>query len=191
MQEDLENQLLNKYPRIFQERLDGLSPQESCMYWGLDVGDGWYNIIDRLCASIILHEQNVEQNCQSRWEYVKIQAQNMFQSYPSQRGPRVFRLRWWKLFLPSLIRALNKTINDKLNQFHPVVAEQVKEKYGTLRFYYRGGDKYVSGLVTMAESMSGRTCEICGAPGRVEQSGWLSCRCDTHRKEISTTVKIG
>jgi len=35
-----------------------------------------------------------------------------------------------------------------------VVADQVKEKYGTLRFYYHGGDEVVEGMVMMAESLT-------------------------------------
>jgi hypothetical protein len=64
-----------------------------------------------------------------------------------------------------------------------VVADQVKEKFGTLRFYYTGGDDYISGLVSMAESMSGVTCEECGAPGESGGSGWISTLCETHRAE--------
>jgi hypothetical protein len=37
-------------------------------------------------------------------------------------------------------------------QVPQVVATQVKEKFGTLRFYYDGGDDYIDGLVSMAES---------------------------------------
>jgi hypothetical protein len=43
-----------------------------------------------------------------------------------------------------------------------VVLQQVKEKFGTLRFYYQGGDDYIRGMVSLAESMSGVTCEGCG-----------------------------
>lgn len=62
-----------------------------------------------------------------------------------------------------------------------VVAEQVKEKFGTLRFYYHGGDDYIRGLVTMAESMSGLTCEVCGKPGSLNDVGWLMTLCEEHR----------
>jgi hypothetical protein len=65
-----------------------------------------------------------------------------------------------------------------------VVAEQVKEKYGTLRFYYRGGDDVVDGMVRMAESMSGATCDQCGAPGELGGQGWISTRCEEHRKVL-------
>jgi len=66
----------------------------------------------------------------------------------------------------------------------PVVLEQVKEKFGTLRFYYRGGDDTISGLVQMAEAMSAKTCELCGQPGRVHGGYWLKTLCDQHAKEL-------
>ena len=61
-----------------------------------------------------------------------------------------------------------------------VVLEQVKEKFGTLRFYYRGGDDYISGLVSMAESMSAITCETCGKPGTRTRGSWIKTACKEH-----------
>ena len=61
-----------------------------------------------------------------------------------------------------------------------VTVDQVKEKFGTLRFYYTGGDDYISGLVTMAESMSGLTCESCGNPGKSTGSSWIKTVCEAH-----------
>jgi hypothetical protein len=63
-----------------------------------------------------------------------------------------------------------------------VTLDQVKEKFGTLRFYYTGGDDEISGMVRMAESMSGVTCEECGNPGERRGSGWIYTACDTHTK---------
>lgn len=62
-----------------------------------------------------------------------------------------------------------------------VVAAQVKEKFGTLRFYYDGGDDYIRGIVSMAESMSGVTCEVCGNPGTPNSHGWIKTTCELHR----------
>ena len=75
--------------------------------------------------------------------------------------------------------------NNKLNNvvMPPVIATQVKEKYGTLRFYYTGGDDYINGVVAMAEYMSGVTCETCGAPGEIRDVGWMRTLCDVHAKE--------
>lgn len=63
-----------------------------------------------------------------------------------------------------------------------VVADQVKEKFGGLRFYYTGGDSTIMGFVTMAESWAAQTCEVCGAPGRLRGRGWIYTACDTHTK---------
>ena len=59
----------------------------------------------------------------------------------------------------------------------------MKEKYGTLRFYYDGGDDYIAGIVHMAENMSARTCETCGAPGKIRRGGWIRTLCDEHAEK--------
>ena len=53
MDKELQNKLVKEYPIIFSEI--GLSPQESCMAFGLEVGDGWYWIIDQLCSQLQFH----------------------------------------------------------------------------------------------------------------------------------------
>jgi hypothetical protein len=72
-----------------------------------------------------------------------------------------------------------RTVPESIPQ---VTLDQVKEKFGTLRFYYTGGDDEISGMVRMAESMSGVTCEECGNPGERRGSGWIYTACDTHTK---------
>jgi ribosomal protein S27E len=64
-----------------------------------------------------------------------------------------------------------------------VVAEQVKEKFGTLRFYYQGGDDTVDGMVQMAEAMTEVTCEKCGSPATRRSGGWIRTLCDIHEEE--------
>ena len=58
-----------------------------------------------------------------------------------------------------------------------VTLDQVKEKFGTLRFYYTGGDDEISGMVRMAESMSGVMCEECSAPAETHGPGWIRTIC--------------
>ena len=67
--------------------------------------------------------------------------------------------------------------NRKDDVVPQVTVDQVKEKFGTLRFYYTGGDDYVRGLVSMAESMSAVTCESCGHPGEQTRGGWIKTNC--------------
>ena len=66
-------------------------------------------------------------------------------------------------------------------------AAQVKEKFGGLRFYVDGGDDWVYGAISMAESMSYRTCEVCGAPGVTRGEGWIRTTCDQHSKPTANT----
>lgn len=61
----------------------------------------------------------------------------------------------------------------------PVVS-QVKEKYGTLRFYIDGGDDYIWNLILEAERTSSKTCEECGLPGKIRTGGWIYVSCDQH-----------
>ena len=43
-----------------------------------------------------------------------------------------------------------------------IEAVQVKEKYGGLRFYVNYTDSYIDGAISLAESLSYKTCETCG-----------------------------
>ena len=78
-------------------------------------------------------------------------------------------------------------------QVPQVTLDQVKEKFGTLRFYYTGGDDVIDGMVRMAESMSGVTCEECGNSGTTGGQGWLVTLCETHRtaREERQLIKQG
>ncbi len=68
-------------------------------------------------------------------------------------------------------------------QVPQVVAVQIKEKFGGLRFYYEGGDEQIFGMVRMAESWAACTCEVCGAPGSMRHGGWIKTLCDKHEAE--------
>lgn len=63
-------------------------------------------------------------------------------------------------------------------------ASQVKEKYGTLRFYYSSaGDLHdiIGDVVQAAEIQSTYICESCGEAGNINDGGWLSVRCSLCR----------
>ena len=64
-----------------------------------------------------------------------------------------------------------------------VVAEQIKEKYGTLRFYVYGGNEKTDGMIRMAEAMSAVTCEQCGNAGFIRGRWWYYTSCEEHAKE--------
>ena len=51
---------------------------------------------------------------------------------------------WYNIIDAACAQIENRAYNNRLNgvKCAPVTATQVKEKYGTLRFYYVGGDDY-------------------------------------------------
>ena len=68
--------------------------------------------------------------------------------------------------------------DEEFDAEHQVIAAQVKEKFGGLRFYVDNCDDYVRGVIAMAESMSYRTCESCGDSGHRRSGGWVRTLCD-------------
>jgi len=75
----------------------------------------------------------------------------------------------WFLILWRLSKALEGT---------DCVATQVKEKFGTLRFYLDGAGDAERAAVRQAEAESAVTCEQCGMAGELRQGGWLKTLCD-------------
>lgn len=76
-------------------------------------------------------------------------------------------------------------------EYIPIKIDQIKEKFGSLRFYYSGGDDYVHVLSSFAESLSSKVCEICGDKGSIDVSAsWLRCRCENHNKKQDVSSDI-
>ncbi|MBN8744529.1 MAG: hypothetical protein J0I24_09500 [Thiomonas arsenitoxydans] len=76
------------------------------------------------------------------------------------------------------------------NNAPQVVARQVKEKFGTLRFYSREANETQRGMIYMAEAMSARICDQCGRPGRtlVHKHGHMT-RCTEHAPDGAITLE--
>jgi len=98
---------------------------------------------------------------------------------------------WWPI-LESLCRNIQSHIDwrqeqkEKYNRGEgcsQIVVRQIKEKFGGLRFYYDGGDDMIDGMVRMAESWAGHSCEKCGKPGKSRSGGWIRTLCDEHEAE--------
>ena len=119
--------LYARYPKIFANVNPG--PDQSCMFWGIECGDGWMDLIDTLCSDI--------------------------QNHCDQQS------------------ALGLEIQQ-------VTADQIKEKFGTLRFYTSGGDDVTYSMISQAELKSSHICETCGAPGQLRGRGWYYTACDAH-----------
>ena len=63
------------------------------------------------------------------------------------------------------------------------VATQVKEKFGTLRFYVDQATDYQYELIDRAGDLSAHTCEVCGEPGKLRgDRSWIKALCEEHAK---------
>lgn len=126
MTKELELKLVEKYPKILQNM--GGDPRQTCMAFGLEVENGWYNLLDE---------------CMEKLQY--------FCDLCSKDGREV-----------------------------QIIADQAKEKYGTLRFYVSvyGAtdieDKIIDDIIAEAERKSRNTCEVTGEDGATCKKGnWL------------------
>ena len=64
-------------------------------------------------------------------------------------------------------------------------AVQVKEKWGSLRFYVCGGDDFIEGAISLAESLSHSICVQCGLKKEESSSRrplCLNCQNKTYNK---------
>ncbi len=115
----------------------------------------------------------------------------------------------WFIILDTLLGWIN--FNVKNNDYPMIILTQVKEKFGTLSFYYdvlpfeeqefttyrskrtleeqlewyNLGTECIAGAVSVIESMSGRTCEQCGSTEEVDTKGpgWITTKCKKCRDE--------
>jgi len=136
MKQELDKYLCKVYPKMMVNRNKPMT--ETCMCWGFECGDGWFQILNQLMGNIQNHID-------------------------------------WK--------------NRNGEVVTQVTLDQVKEKFGTLRFYYTGGDDVIDGMVRMAESMSGVTCEVCGKPGTSTGGGWIKTVCKEHGGQDYDTLE--
>ncbi len=107
---------------------------------------------------------------------------------------------WYKLMedLINKLLFISKTFNVI------IIPTQIKEKFGSLRFYYvtisdnfKGTeeelklvDDIIFDIVSYAEGLSARTCENCGKLGEiVEIGGWLTALCNSCLLESKNKIK--
>lgn len=91
----------------------------------------------------------------------------------------------WQPLIKMLCDAIQSHIDN--NGAQQVEVSQIKEKFGGLRFYYDGGDRYIDGMVGFAEYMSEVTCEQCGKPGMLRGKYYVYTACDEHTQEGDKT----
>ena len=160
MKRELDEALCAKYPLIFKDR--NADMRTTAMCWGLECGDGWYNIIDVLCGLLTSEYRQA----QSRYDFIKDKVDQ-----PQWEGSK-------KIITQEQIDEAKAKLDEETLKVP--VAVQVKEKFGGLRFYVQAATDAHYKYITFAESMSYHTCESCGAPGKTYTDGWHRTLCDIH-----------
>lgn len=97
---------------------------------------------------------------------------------------------WYKLIY-TLCESIQKHC-DENPDIQQVQAVQVKEKFGSLRFYTYGGDDFIYDLIDAAERESMDTCEECGSREKVTQSknGWITFLCEKCHNKPTPEEKV-
>lgn len=155
MKLELEKQLKEKYPLLFSDLHNKkVNMQQTCMVWGLECNDGWYQILDDLGSKL----------------------EPLIEKYRQEEIDE------------------NGEGNSEEPVFYPK-ALQVKEKFGSLRFYMTGETEEMSELISDAEDKSYKTCENCGKPSVEQTEGsWVytlcqECRDDMQRRRDDQRAK--
>lgn len=168
--------LETSYPSLFQ------GP-----YGGIAVGKGWWPLIENLCSTIhshVEHHQKVREGA--------INFNQMLED--CQHGDyRLFNEQYKGMSSSFIERRMDEILTESPRKVPEEVKEvkvaQIKEKFGTLRFYVDGGDQYVYGAISLAEQLSGILCEECGKPGERRSGGWIRTLCDEHEQEHQQRLK--
>ena len=159
MRKELDEKLVADYPELYRDRFGDMS--KTLMCWGFDCGDGWYQIIDTLSYALTLSHRNAKQD-------VEFWTKHLGQTVWNNRiGTQ-----------EDIDRA-----TKRLEETPCPVAIQVKEKFGTLRFYVDRATERQYNYIEFAELMSSKTCEECGASGQTYYIGWNRTLCDKHADE--------
>jgi hypothetical protein len=156
MKKELEIELVKKYPNILRDH--GGDPMQTCMAWGIETDDGWYELLDK-CMEKLQH----------------------FCDLCTKNGNPI-----------------------------QVIASQIKEKYGTLSFYYsgEGGTRIdwdiIDDIISETERRSAQTCEESGKHGclchrgrwyktlsyeEARKLGYKACNSETEEYWVSKDVK--
>lgn len=111
--------------------------------------------------------------------------------YLVEKYPKLYAMRhyfecgdgWFEL-IDRLSAKLEKLIEKMPVEERTCYATQVKEKYGTLRFYMSCETDEMSDAIEVAERESAVTCELCGCEGMLQPGAWIRTLCGEHQRQV-------
>ena len=144
--------------------------------------NGWHTIVENLCDCI---DAYVKTTCRFTPKITNSKYYFWIWCADAINWVHTKFLKWfprfnkWEFNKPfcnfeSSIRRRSRKHCESLKQHPPEIEiDQIKEKFGELRFYYSGGDDQIRGMVYMAEYLCSKTCEVTGKAGTLcVRNGW-------------------
>jgi hypothetical protein len=212
MNQELTQRLVKRFPILYQNYSSPMT--QTCMCWGFEHGDGWFEIIWQLSLAIEAelnypwHRKHwflFKRKFFRRWndflyklsppqpdKHARVGSGTVSDPYRwvlVERAPRDWLARMiakffhekddgsqkWRTSIRRLgFKAFIKWPDTGL------AVQQVKEKFGTLRFYC-GGTEAIHRYIQLAERLSSITCEECREQGTANDSGWIRTLCEECR----------
>jgi hypothetical protein len=209
-QKSFETKLMEKYPSLFNVDANGKLLPPDCGVW---CPPGWQSLVERLCESIVFRIKHNHVYTPRKffalgirrwfWSYVGLPLRRCIDPktsmYKTRKMLRIDELNKIEADYPlrtyivkKIFRRIERFLvpwnKYKLEPIPEVKIGQIKEKFGTLRFYYDGGDEVILGMVSFAEALSGNTCEETGEAGSLCKRGsWYKTLSERKANEIGYT----
>jgi hypothetical protein len=157
--------LTAKYAPLYKDRFSPMTHTAMC--WGFEIDDGWFNIINSLSALLCSNWLEAKRN----YNFIKDrEGDTKYGGEPEEYN---------KIITANMIQEAKAAMD--LAEKNTPVATQVKEKFGTLRFYVSGATDEQYNYIRFAEIMSSVTCQVCGNKGKRTGRGWISTKCKKHK----------
>lgn len=95
---------------------------------------------------------------------------------------------WRKAFGIQMCKDIKKQLK-KEHFLYKYRITQIKEKFGTLRWYDECSSEEIQKIIQKYEDLSWNTCIICGKPSTKYTTGWICPYCDEHAPENAKDKK--
>ena len=167
MTKELQEKLFTKYDKMFRDRSKPMS--ETCMCWGCSCDDGWYHILDHMCAQ--LEHLREEYDVVVIFDQIKEKFGTLRIYHHEEYGDRWTKEgEWkdWKIDDKSEIEysSLGWRHSGKMVSAAQHVSDQIEE------------------VIRVTDMMSHITCEKCGMTGATQtEGGWITTLCDNCKQK--------
>jgi hypothetical protein len=209
MKKEFELRMKHQFPLLYRDMWG--HARRTCMAFGLDVGDGWAELIEDVSAKL---EPKIKEMKEEIEKSPNLKCENCLR-------PRSWHwwfvlvdyLRKWFYILTHWLPSIPKNYREEKANVKRLgaygfkfkwsrvlrlpyrgmcctgfrvpypCASQVKEKFAGLRLYMSYYNEELERIISEAENKSYTICERCGADGEVRDGGWIKALCDKCSKE--------